>query len=225
MIARSHLVGMFAIVLVACGFSVALYGRLPDPAPMHWNLHGVVDGWGPRWEAAVLMPAIGLGMIGLMAGLPLLGPFRRNFERFRTTYGRICVAIVTALLAFHLIALLKGIGRSIEIGATMSIVVGLLLAVIGNWLGKVRRNLHVGIRTPWTLANDAVWERTHRAGARFMVSVGLVSALAGIVAPDWLCFAVLMGGLGAFVVWAALYSLYWYRKLGERDELTSSADA
>ncbi len=225
MIPRNHLVMMLALVLIAGGVSLGLYDRLPEQAPTHWNIHGEADAWSDRWVLAAMGPAIGLGATLLLTGLPLLGPFRKNFERFRTTYGRICVTMMTAMAAIHVIAVVKATGHPLDIGATLSIVIGLLLAVIGNWLGKVRRNFWVGLRTPWTLANDTVWEKTHRVGSKLLVIVGLVSAAAGFIAPSWLCYVILVGGVCLIAAWSMLYSLYWYRRLGDIDELSRATDA
>jgi uncharacterized membrane protein len=158
-------------------------------------------------------------MILLLVALPLLGPFRENFERFHITYGRICIAIMATFAAIQLTMLLAGTGRQFNMGSSMCVIVGVLFAVLGNWMGKIRRNFYVGIRTPWTLANDEVWERTNRSGGKIMVAVGIICALTGLLASDAICFIVLMSGIGLLVAWACGYSFYWYKKLGRVDDL------
>ena len=86
----------------------------------------------------------------------------------------------------------------------------LFFALIGNVLGKVRRNFWVGVRTPWTLASDKVWIATHRLAARLMVVAGMIGAL-GV--PVALCFGLLM--LALFV--PVVYSYFLYQRL-EREE-------
>ena len=71
-------------------------------------------------------------------------------------------------------------------------IVGLLLLVIGNYMGKVRKNFFVGIRTPWTLASDEVWMRTHHLGGWLFVVGGLIIAVAGLVAPAHLVPGILI---------------------------------
>jgi uncharacterized membrane protein len=51
--------------------------------------------------------------------------------------------------------------------------IGVMILVIGNQLGKSRSMYLVGIRTPWTLASEEVWVRTHRLGGKLMVVAGL----------------------------------------------------
>jgi uncharacterized membrane protein len=219
MINKTHLIIMALICGVSAAIGAYYYPHLPNPAPTHWNLHGQVDGYGPPWVAAYMLPLVCLGMIVLLAVLPLMGPFRENFERFHVTYGRICIAIMAAFATLQLLILLAATGKQMNMGSSLCIVIGVLFAILGNWMGKVRRNFYVGIRTPWTLANDEVWEKTHRNGGKIMVTVGLIAAVTGFLASDATCFIVLMGGIGFLVVWAMGYSLYWYRRLGKMDDL------
>lgn len=221
MIPRVHFVLMLMIPAAGAAFGAALYARLPDPCPTHWNIHGEADAFGPRWELAFGVPLMSAGLAGLLLVLPLLGPFRANFERFRTTYGRIGVTILTAIGAVHVALVLKATGRPIQLGAAFCIIFGLVLAVLGNWMGKLRRNFYVGIRTPWTIANDLVWERTHRVGGRLIVVGGLVSAAVGLAAPsDRVCFIVFMSWIGLLIAWAMVYSCWLYRRTGGVDQLS-----
>lgn len=220
MIPRVHMMISAVLILAGAGFGAAMYSRLPDPSPTHWNIHGVADGFGPRWELAFGVPVVLAGLMVVLAFLPLLGPFRSNFERFRVVYGRVCVTVAVAMVAMHVVMVLKAAGREIHVGSAFSIIFGVLFAVLGNWMGKLRRNMYVGIRTPWTIANDVVWERTHRIGGRIMMACGGVIAIAGLMGlGDTACFAVVMSSIGALVAWSFVYSYVIYRRVGAVDEL------
>lgn len=104
--------------------------------------------------------------------------------------------------------MLSASARSEAPDAGVPIVFGVLWIVVGNWMGKIRRNWLMGIRTRWTLKNDAVWERTHRVGGRLFVANGFVTLLAGIFLPVVAGFVVLIGGLLALTLWAFAYS-WW----------------
>jgi uncharacterized membrane protein len=221
MMPRPYLIVLIVLQLAMIAVSAGFYPVLPDTVPTHWNIRGEIDDHGSKWTTLLLPPGLVLLTFGLLVGLPLVGPFRKNFEQFRVTYGRICVTVMAGMVALHVVSLLASSGHSLRIGAAISVVLGVMLTALGNWLGKVRRNFYLGIRTPWTLANDAVWEKTHRLGGKLFVVVGVASVLAGLLAPaEWICFVVLMGGLGVATVWLVLYSLYWYRRLGQVDDLS-----
>ena len=221
MIPRFHLWWMIAAVAANATLSAAFYSRLPDPCPIHWNLHGQIDGYGTPFEVALLGPSVSAGVALLLIVLPLLGPFKRNFMSFRVVYGRISAVILTFFVAIQLVILLAAVGNHLRMGPLFAILIGLLFACLGNWMGKLRRNFYVGIRTPWTLANEVVWEKTHRIGGKLFVAAGLITALTGFFAGDIICFVVLMTSILGSVTWSVLYSLVVYRRLGQVDDLAS----
>jgi uncharacterized membrane protein len=92
----------------------------------------------------------------------------------------------------------------------------LLIALMGNVMGKVRRNFFVGIRTPWTIADERVWNATHRMAAKTFFAGGLLGLLAMILrAPFWLAMTAIV--VAALV--PVLYSLVFYKQLQGRGEL------
>jgi len=223
MIPRSHVITVLVLVVATVVASLVAYPHLPDPAPIHWNIHGQIDGWGPRWVAAWLGAGCAGFIAALMLILPRLGPLTDNIAKFGKTYGRIAVAVTLLMAMLHGTILLAACGRGVSMGATLTVLIGGFYALLGNWMGKVRRNFYVGIRTPWTLASEAVWDRTHRVGGRVMLAAGLAVAVTGLFASDPVCFIVLMAGLGGSAIWAVLYSLYLYRHLGGQDDLAAGS--
>lgn len=219
MLSRAHLISLMALELAAILLSAGFYFMLPDSVPVHWNIHGEVDRMGSKWELLAIMPAVGLGLIMLMAALPYVGPFRKNFEQFRVTYGRLLVVLVGGFTALHVVVLLSAYGAKLPIGPSIAVVLGIMMAIVGNWLGKIRRNFYIGIRTPWTIANNEVWERTHRVGGKLFVAWGVLMALSGLTGSNYIAFAVTIGGAVALGLWSVVYSLVLYRRLGEIDEL------
>lgn len=217
MMPRIHLLLLWGLVLAQFVLGAAFYPFLPNPAPIHWNIRGQADGFGPPWVDAGLFPIVSLVLAALLVLLPRLGPLRTNFEKFARTYGRIAVTFAAAFLAIELVLLLKATGHAVPIERALPAIVGLLIAAMGNWMGKVRRNYYVGIRTPWTLASDAVWERTHRAGGWVMVAYGLATLLAAAVAPPWAILTVILGGALGLVAWSLGYSCYVFHHLGPAD--------
>ena len=220
MIHRTHFIIVAALLLAQALASAVMVAGVPDPAPIHWDVHGNADGFGPRWMLLTLTPAVTALAAALLITLPLLGPMRRNIERFRNVYGKFVIAFVAAIGAVHALTLAKAAGAAVRIEIVVPLVLGLLLAVMGNWMGKVRRNFWIGVRTPWTLASDAVWDRTNRAGGRLLVAHGLLVAVIALFGRPWLTFGTLMAGAVALAIWSIGYSLWLYRRLGQPDQLS-----
>jgi uncharacterized membrane protein len=157
-----------------------------------------------------------LGITLLMAALPWLSPKNFEVDTFRSTYLRIMLMIVAVIAYMHCITLWVDLGHGMDIGRAIIGGICLLFALLGNLLGKVRRNFYVGIRTPWALANERVWNATHRFAAKTFVLTGLLGLLLTAVGLyGWPVLAVLIVG----VLVPAIYSLSYYKQLERRGEL------
>lgn len=165
--------------IIAIQIIVAVYGFavLPVTVPIHWGFNGQVNGYGAKWLGTLLFPLISIGVYILIRLLVATGP--RLGGRENTVANLQLVRItLTGITLFMLIVQLAALANTLGAPFNMSMVVMLALSVlflfIGNYMGKVRRNFWMGIRTPWTLANEVVWERTHRLGGWLFVAVGLI---------------------------------------------------
>ena len=111
-----------------------------------------------------------------------------------------------------MMALWIGLGHHADVERVVNLGLGLLLLVIGNYLGKVTRNFFVGIRTPWTLASDEVWLRTHRIGGWLFVAGGAVILIAGFIGPAS-ALAVTLSVIIAIALFLTVYSYVVYRRV------------
>lgn len=197
-------------VLLILGVAVWVYPHLPAQAPIHWDAQGHVNGWAPRFWAAAIPVLVMAGLAVMFALLPVISPRKFEIRPFAHTYGIIVLATLAFMLVIGTVALLAGAGYPVSVQLVAPVAVGALLLVIGNFMGKFRKNFFVGIRTPWTLASDAVWERTHRfAGWLFMLA-GLVWIVGGLahVTPAALVVVTLVAAL-----LPAAWSYFLYRRL------------
>jgi uncharacterized membrane protein len=180
MISRIHVVLVLSILALDSLLGLAFHTAvLPERVPIHWNAAGQADGLGPAWVNAFVMPAIGWVVMALLLLAAATGPFRSGIARFPRIYGRILVTATAVLALMHVVVLLASAGKPVPVGPALTMLAGLVVAAMGNWMGKVRRNALVGIRTPWTLADDVVWERTNRLGGRIVFVFGLALVAAG----------------------------------------------
>lgn len=210
----SWLVAIGLVVAVLVG-SAVVYPRLPDRVPTHWNLQGQVDAYGPKAVATFLLPGVMVGLLALFAALPWLSPAPFKMEGFRPTYG-VIVVIVLAMQSFiHTVTLLVAMGYKIDV--TRFLVAGGLLGIglMGNVLGKVRRNVFVGVRVPWTLASERVWNETHRLAAWLSFGFGLLGSAVALMGHPIVALAF----LALIVVIPILFSLMRYKQLERRGEI------
>ena len=197
--------------VAACFVLAAIFGpSLPDPVPTHWNFSGEADGWTPKPWGVWVLPFITLVLTGTLIVLPVIAPKGFRLDGARRAWDTVLLLIVGFELGLLGLVYATAMGVGPGMGRGMSILIGLLFIAIGNYLTKFPKNFFAGIRTPWTLASDTVWFRTHRLGSWCFVVAGAIAVVGG-----WLGLG--SGALITAVVLAAvipvLYSLWAYRRL------------
>lgn len=206
---RSLLVSV-AFVLIAMGVAIWLYPRLPAQVPTHWDLAGNVNGYTPRFWAAA-MPALSVLALALLTWLlPVISPRKFRIESFTKVFVGLMLVVQAFVLVIGLCVLLGGAGFALPTQKVAMLATGALLMVLGNYMGKLRRNFFIGIRTPWTIASEATWERTHRFGGRlFMLAGVLVLVTSALDAPLWVPIAC----IAAAALIPVIYSYVIYRRV------------
>lgn len=196
------------LVLMATMFiiSAASWSSAPDRIPVHWDITGQPDRFGGKFEGLFLLPLMTAGIYLMLLYLPRLDPKRVNYEKFGGVYRIIRTLLVVFMFGLHGVIIASTVhGVPIDVGTAVMVMVGLMLAVLGNYFGKLKPTWFVGIRTPWTLTSELSWVKTHRLGGRVFVVFGLLMALAGIVGEPWLFIGV-MGAFLASIIFLLIYS-------------------
>jgi uncharacterized membrane protein len=203
---------VLALVFVAAAvlMSALFYPRLPESMPSHWNFHGQVDRFVHKPFGPFVGPAVMAGLFLVFLALPVISPRGFRFDSFRPVWGILEVAILGLILFFHTLVLFSAMGRPIDMNRTVEAGMGLLLMVVGNFMGKIMRNFFVGIRTPWTIASEEVWLRTHRLGGKLFVLAGLVVFASALLGWGWIPGA---AAIGAAALISVVYSYMIYRRI------------
>ncbi|MBD3389022.1 MAG: DUF1648 domain-containing protein [Candidatus Altiarchaeales archaeon] len=210
---RTSLAVSAALVVLSLASSGFLYGQLPHTMASHWNASGEVDGRMGRGVAAFMLPAILAVLLVFFAVIPRIDPLKRNIEEFKGYYGGFIVVFTLFMMFVHFHMLLWNVGVRLSTNVVVPAGVGLLFIYIGYLLPHTRRNWFIGVRTPWTLSDDRVWEKTHRVGGKLFTASGLV-ALAGALVSDQAVAFIIVPVL-ASAAYLILYSYLEYRKLGK----------
>lgn len=203
------------LIAAMWAFALAVYPRLPDRVPTHWNLKGEIDGWGGP-GSAFLFPAIASGLAVLLLVLPRVDPRRANWEKFRDEVRLLLTVLVLFTAWVEAVVLGGALGWNIDTTRAVLGAVGVLLAIIGNYLPRIRSNWFFGIRTPWTLSSERVWRETHRVGGRAFVIGGVAMVLAGFI-PGILAQVLMVVAILATSAIPIVYSyLAWRREAAGR---------
>lgn len=208
MTTKTSLTLSFVLIALALAAGLLLSSQLPDPMPSHWNAAGEIDGYTSKALGIWLLPLMTAGLTLLLAFIPLLDPLRANIEKFRPLYNLFIIGFVAYMLYVYALTLASALGWQFNMSVMLLPVMGLLFIGISFLLKNAKRNFFIGIRTPWTLSSDSVWEKTHALGAKTFLVGGLVILLSAFLGETglWLMLIALM--IAAFVPIVYSYILW-----------------
>jgi uncharacterized membrane protein len=173
MTAYHRYVGL-AIVAIALLAGMILAAIIDGPVPIHWDAQGRVDGYMEQPWGLMVLPGVMLGLFLVFQVIEFISPRGFRLGSFSRVVGIFQNAVLLFLALVFAAQLLYTAGIEVAMGQLIMLGTGTLFIIIGNFLGKTRKNFFIGIRTPWTLASDEVWIRTHRLGGWVFVACGAV---------------------------------------------------
>jgi uncharacterized membrane protein len=205
---------------------IAFWNQIPQRVPLHWNVDGQIDRWGSKSSSMFMLPLISLATIALLHFVPWLDPkLRRQLnwaDRMDTVLPIFRILFAAFFLVVFLVVFGATIGISISVGRILVSSILLLLAGIGNYLGNLKPNYFVGIRTPWTLESPATWRATHRLGGRILFFGSTALLVAEFFVPERVFVVLLTAGALLLVVWSFVYSWHHFRTCSAADRTSSS---
>lgn len=207
---RTTTIIVLILLIGATITGLLLWNRLPDPMASHWGPNDEVNGYTSKLLGVFLMPLITLAMFFLFLIIPSIDPLKANIAQFREVFNLFIVLIVVFMVYTYVLTLRWNLGyTNFGMSKAMLPALGLLFFFIGYMLRKAKRNFFIGIRTPWTLSSDRVWDETHRLGSvLFMISgvLAFLGSFFGGTIAFWFLFVPLIGSTLITLVYS--YVLY-----------------
>ena len=213
---KTKLSWLETVLLTAPFVVLAIYWNdLPARVPIHWNFRGQIDGWATKTPGIFVIPLTALGITALLRVLPWFDP------RLRRTLGDeslmpavlpiIRLAVLLLLDTIFFVQIAVSLGRTIPGGRIIVSAVLLFFMVLGNYLGNVRPNYFVGVRTPWTLENPETWQATHRLGGHLMFFGALILLVGQFLLSERIFGWLLVASILLFAAWGIVYSWHHSR--------------
>lgn len=199
------------IILLSFFVGVISYAYAPDMMPTHWNAQGEIDGYMGKFWGLFLLPIISLGLFALFLYIPKFEPRKNNLEAFQEYYEGIILVTIGFLFYIYVLSILAAFGYNFNMIQMMSPAFAALIYYIGVALEKTKSNFFVGIRTPWTISDETVWEKTHELGGKLFKASGII-ALFGAFFKD-IGFLLIIVPILAASGYAYVYSYVEYKKI------------
>ncbi len=172
-----------AIILLMIILNLLVYSKLPAQVASHWDAQGNVNGYMSKFWGVFLFPILALGMLVLFFVLPRFDPYKKSYGQFQEYYHLFIITIITFFFYIQILTILQNLGYLFNLVTAMLPGFAVLFFVIGMMIGKAQRNWFVGIRTPWTMSSERVWNKTHKLGGK-LFKIGAVLSLLGMFFPS-----------------------------------------
>lgn len=190
---------------------ILVYNKLPEQIPQHWDINGNVS-YGEK-SSIWFLSSLGIMMMLLFEIIPKIDPKRKNYDKFSAAYDMFRIIMTVFMLGMTLLVLSESLNPGkIRVATAVTAGLGVMFAVIGNMLPKIKNNYFMGIKTPWTLSSTNVWNKTNRLGGILMFIGGIAMIPAAFVLPDLPLFIMVMVFVAVSCVFPAAMSYVWFRK-------------
>lgn len=180
---------------------------LPETVIIHWNFEGQADGWGTKSLLTLFFPLLIIGIYIMFRFLPRLDPKKENYIKFDTTYHLFKLLIILFSVVIYFVSVYINLGYDLPMSDIMTWMVGSLFIIIGILIRNVKQNWFMGIRTPWTLSSQEVWDKTHKMARKVFIIGGVAFLFMPYASPTQvpiifiLVILMIVGGSFGYSYW------------------------
>ena len=207
---------IWLFIIAPAVYLAILWNTIPETIAMHFNFKGEVDRYGSRNELITM--TLLLTVLNVIVYLLLPQVYRIDPKRFaaenKSRLQRIAFTVSIFIAAVLCLLIYSSIHEDIKFSTRFILAgVGLILAVVGNYMYTIKPNYFAGFRLPWTLNNDENWKRTHLLGGKLMFAGGLVITVICLFTSFPLSIIMLFAILCLIIVITCVYSYNLFKKL------------
>lgn len=202
---KESVISVIISILLFALVNLLFYKKMPETLPTHWGFNNKIDGYSSKFTTLITTPLLLIFLNIISCFMLDNDPKNKDKNNFVITIGKATIPLV--MLITFVISVFYGLGKKINVMVIISIFVGFLLILIGNYLPKTKRNYTVGLKLPWTLNSDENWNKTHRVAGYFFILGGIFFLLTPFIGNEYLIFLTFM----IIGIIPAIYSFYLYK--------------
>lgn len=206
---------LYVLCLLSLIGIIISYQYLPEMIPTHWNFEGVIDDYSNK-NMIFILGLIPIIMMLFFDKLPNLDPKKQNYEKHQKAYGAVQISIVLLMILLSWITIAVSLGMQLKINMIIPAFIGVIFIVMGNYMPTIKPNYFFGIRTPWTLANETVWKKTHKVGGYAFVLSGVLFLIIAFISIQEIMIGCLIL-MFILLMSVSVYSYIIFQKEQKRD--------
>ena len=203
---------IIAIAIIPFLITIALWEKLPALIPSHFNIDGVPDSFESKGKFVIAQLVITVIVYFLLRYIPQMDPNKKKLLAFSTILTKIRLLLHLLLSIISLSIIYFALEKSVDTTIITLNIMGVFMLLLGNSFYSLPKNYFIGIRVPWTLADDENWRKTHRFGAWIWVVSSLFFIVLLFLLPIQFRDALLMSYILCIAIVPIIYSFTLYYK-------------
>lgn len=202
-----------SIIVLSFIIPIFLYSKLPEQMASHWDMNWKVNWYMPKFWWVFIMPIISMAIYLLLTYLPKIDPIKENIETFRAYYDTFITVFLWFFLYISLIMIFWNLWYKFDMNLMIIPAISVFFYFVGELLIHSKRNWFIWIRTPWTLSNDIVWDKTNKLWWKIFKIIAFIFLVAIF---SWInLFYVIIVPILASVIFLLVYSYLEYKKINK----------
>jgi len=207
---RANNVILAAIVVFSFVLSIYFYPQMPEQMVAHWGIKGDADGMMSRFWGLFLFPVLLTAFIIMFSFMPRIDPLRQNIDEFRGYFDNFIILLFAFFVALQALMISWNLGFIVPIIPFICVWIGALFYYAGVLMQHAKKNWFIGLRTPWTMSSEKVWDKTHKLGSKLFKVSGMIAIL-GSFAEEF-AFLFVLGPIFVSAFYTTYYSYKEYQK-------------
>lgn len=215
---RHTIITLFSLTPIA--YTAMVWDKIPETVAIHFDAASRPNGFAEKsslWGYVLLLWAITIGVYFLMEFIDRVDPKRRG-KPVPPIFSKLAVTTVIFLTALSLLIIMSSVyPTQMLTSRLLTPLIGLLFAVLGNYMHNLKPNYIAGIKLPWTLASDYNWKKTHHLAGWLWFAAGILLTILSLLLPSDVMAVVLNVFIAVIVIIPIAYSFILYRKEHENE--------
>lgn len=182
---------------------------------IHYGIDGITDMWGNKW-LFLSIPTIPL-IISVVYYMYSKHSNRQNKKYENIIASAITIFFIIISWILYFTAFYPENNNNEFFIYLIALTIGILLVFISLFIPKLKRNKSFGIKTPWALNNDIVWDKTQRIGSVLGIFSGtstiIISIISFLMQSINLCIYGFTTILILYISLTLIYSYLIYKKI------------